>query len=155
MKEIMPRMELIDLQKRIKEFLKSSGFESAPVEIKEDSETDTFIISAGTLNMKGLYPTIHNDVFTIYLIDGTKTMDSGISVEYVEAIVFKTDQFTPYQYIIYCYPQTQTTYLVEDGCHKKGSIVYHNSCPCGCGNCNMQIDKPILNPEGLGWSKFL
>lgn len=155
MKEIRPRMELADLRKRIQKFLVSSGLGNTPVEIREDLENDRLIITAGDRNMKGLYPTMYNDVFTIYLIEGTKTLDSGIDVEYIEAIVFKVADFTPYQYIIYRYPQSQTTYLVEDGDHKKGSIMYHNSCPHGCGSCETEIDEPVMQPEAIDWSKLL
>ncbi len=155
MREILPRMELVDLRKRIEEFLKSYGLENSPVEIREDPETDRFFISAGSRNMKGLYPNMYNDVFTVYLIEGTKTLNSKIEVEYIEAIVFKVKDFTPYQYIIYRYPQTQTTYLVDDGNHKKGSIMYYNSCPHGCGSCEMELNEPVMKPEAMDWSKFL
>ncbi len=155
MREILPRMELVNLKKRIEEFLKSYGLESAPVEIREDLETDRFFISTGSRNMKGLYPNMYNDVFTIYLIEGTKTLDSKMEVEYIEAIVFKARDFTPYQYIIYRYPQSQVTYLVDDGDHKKGSIMYHNHCPHGYGSCDMEIDEPVMKPEAIDWSKFL
>lgn len=155
MKEIIPRMELADLRKRIQKFLASSGLGNTSVEIREDLENDRLIISAGDLNMKGLYPTMYNDVFTLYLIEGTKTLDSGIDVEYIEAIVFKVADFTPYQYIIYRYPESQTTYLAEDGNHKKGSIMYYNNCPHGCGSCEIEIDEPVMKPEAIDWSKLL
>lgn len=155
MKEIVPRMELKDLQKRIEDFLKSYGLSKGFVEIKENHESNRFTISTESHNLKGLYPTLYNDVFTIYLIDGTKTLDSGIDVEYTEAIVFKTADFSPYQYIIYQYPQIQTTYLADDSKHKKGTISYQNCCPHGCGNCEMELDEPVISPESIGWSKFL
>lgn len=155
MTEIRPRMELVDLRKRIEEFLRSVQLSHEPVEISEDSENDRLSISAGELRLKGLYPTMYNDVFTIYLIDGTKKLDSGIDVEYIEAIVLKTADFSPYQYIIYQYPQTQTTYLADDGEHKKGTILYHNNCPHGCGSCDMELDTPIMKPEAIDLSKLL
>lgn len=155
MKEIRPQMELVDLQKRIETFLKSVKISNEAVAITEDTENDQLIISAGELRFKGLYPTMYNDVFTLYLVDGTKKLDSGIDVEYIEAIVFKTADFTPYQYIIYRYPQTQTTYLVDDGNHKKGSITYYNSCPCGHGSCEMEITEPVMNPEAINLSELL
>lgn len=155
MKEIRPRMELTDLKEQIRKFLASSGLGGDPVEIRENHEEDRLIISAGERKMKGLYPTMYNDVFTLYLIEGIKTLDSGADVEYIEAVVFKTADFTPYQYIIYRYPQVQTTYLVEEDKHKKGSIMYYNSCPHGCGSCEMEIDEPVMKPEVIDWSKLL
>lgn len=154
MREIKPRLELVDLKKRIEHFLKSYGLENNPVEIHED-DSNSFNITAGERKMKGLYPNIYNNIFTLYLIEGIKTLDSGADVEYIEAVVFKTDDFTPYQYIIYRYPQTQTTYLVDDGEHKKGSIMYYNTCPHGCGSCEMELDEPVMKPEAIDWSKFL
>lgn len=154
MREIKPRLELVDLKKRIEHFLKSYGLENNPVEIHED-DSNSFNITAGERKMKGLYPNIYNNIFTLYLIEGIKTLDSGADVEYIEAVVFKTDDFTPYQYIIYRYPQTQTTYLVDDGEHKKGSIMYYNTCPHGCGSCKMELDEPVMKPEAIDWSKFL
>lgn len=155
MREILPRMELVDLKKRMEAFLKSYGLESAPVEIREDPETDRFFISAGSRNMKGLYPNMYNDVFTVYLIEGTKALESEMEVEYIEAIVFKVKDFTPYQYIIYRDPQSQVTYLADNGDHKKGSIMYHNHCPHGCGSCDMEINEPVMKPEAMDWAKFL
>ena len=155
MKEIRPQMELTDLRKRIQEFLAAYGLGNESVEIREDHENDRFIITSGEHKMKGLYPTMYNDVFTIYLIDSTKILDSRIEVQYIEAIAFKTVDFSPYQYIIYRYPQSQVTYLIDDGDHKKGSIMYYNTCPHGCGKCEMELDEPVMNPEAIDWSKFL
>ena len=68
-------------------------------------------------------------------------------VDYIEAFVFFTKDFLPYQFIIYEYPQMQTLYLMDDDHFKKGTLQYEVNCPCSGQRDVRNIDTPAFTSD--------
>lgn len=152
----MEKLQHDELREHLKNFLPLININSETLNITEN-EDGSYTIKAGTEHQyTGFYPAKENNsFFTLSIINDQKKLKSGISVEYIEAFIFFTKDFRPYKFVIYQEPQTQTTYLVDDGCYHKGEIAYHNNCPCSTGGMQIKIDKPVLVSEQVDLAKLL
>ena len=123
------RIEVNTLQEKLTEFLNNIGI-SGPAEITEDTENNTYTVKIDNYKFFGFYPSTDNSLFTLQVVRGDKELPSGMFVDYIEAFVFFSKDFLPYQFIIYEYPQMQTLYLMDDDHFKKGTLQYEVNCPC-------------------------
>lgn len=140
------RIEVNTLQEKLTEFLNNIGI-SGPAEITEDTENNTYTVKIDNYKFCGFYPSTDNSLFTLQVVRGNKELPSGMFVDYIEAFVFFTKDFLPYQFIIYEYPQMQTLYLMDDDHFKKGTIQYEVNCPCSGQRDVRNIDTPAFTSD--------
>jgi len=145
--------EITTLQERLSNFLSSININGAVT--VEQNGNDYVVRVEGYEPFYAFTPDQRENLFTLQLINNQKELESGINVDYIEAVVFLADTMTPYQFIIYQYPQSQTTYLIDEGDKKKGEIWYSNSCPCDHGSTNFRIEKAVFTSEVADLSKLL
>lgn len=152
----MEKLQTDELREHLKNFLPLININSETINITEN-EDGSYTIKAGTEHQyTGFYPAKENNsFFTLSIINSQKELESGISVDYIEAFVFFTKGFIPYQFVIHQYPQTQTIYLTEDETFQKGEIVYQNNCPCGAGAGRFKIETPTLVSKLVNLAKLL
>jgi len=141
------------LREQFSNFLSSININGAVT--VEENGNDFIVHVEGYEPLYAFTPDQSKNLFTLQLVNKQKELESGINVDYIEAVVFLADTMTPYQFIIHQYPQSQTTYLIDEGDKKKGEIWYSNSCPCGHGSTNFRIEKAVFTSEVADISKLL
>lgn len=121
----------------LERFFKSWGFDVPSYETDEKGNTFFNVGERkcfGGFNSKG--------DFVLYLIDTFKNE----YIEYTEAIIFSYNAnkprklLTPKIAIIYKQPEIQALYIIAEGNHKKGEIVFETHCMCGGGNFTQNLD---------------
>lgn len=137
------RIETSVLQKNLTKFLNNIGI-SGIAEITENLENDTYIVKIDGYKFCGFYPNTDNSFFTLQMVKSYKELPSGLFVDYIEAFVFFTKGFLPFQFVIHEDPQTQILYLMDDDHYKKGNILYKVICPHN-GRINIcNLDTPAF-----------
>lgn len=153
---IRERYKAYKLQKNLAPVFELVGISgNVTVKPKKDADGEFFVIKVGdTYEFTAFSPVGHtNSPLSITLVEMAKELESGIRVNYTETLVLTPDTYTPFKFVIHQYPQTQTTYLMDDTYNQKGDITYRNSCHWG--GSFMILDTPVFNSKLVDLSRIL